>query len=239
MIEVKNISKSYNTKNGEVKALSEIDLKIKPSEFVLVKGESGSGKTTLLFSLGGMQQPTSGEVIVNSKKLYSLSEKERIKYRANEIGFVFQSYHLLPYLNILENIMLPNKVSESVFQKEDVVELVKDLGIDDRLYHKPSELSAGEKQRVALARALITKPALILADEPTGNLDKENTLEVMKYFKKFQENGGTVVMVTHGDLADDFATRIIKFLALKPNRGTHLSTKPHKHEQQRLYQQVC
>jgi len=210
MIAIKNISKSYRTKKTEVTALNQVDLKIEASEFVLIKGESGSGKSTLLFILGGMLKPTSGEVIVNDKKLFSLSEKERIAYRAKEIGFVFQSYHLLPYLNVLENIMLPDKVSGANFSKEDAIKISEELGIEDRLYHKPSELSAGEKQRVALARALITKPALLLADEPTGNLDKENTLEVMKYFKKYQENGGTVVMVSHGDLADAFATRIIK-----------------------------
>ena len=138
-----------------------------------------------------------------------MSEKERREYRANEVGFVFQAYHLFPYLSILENIMLPNKLSETKIKKEAALEIIRELGLEQRISHKPSELSAGEKQRVALARALITNPSMILADEPTGNLDDKNAIEVMKYLKSFQEKGGTVVMVTHGSLADDYATRII------------------------------
>ncbi len=210
MIEVKNIVKKFNSAKEKVIALDHINLIVKKSEFVLIKGESGSGKSTLLFIMGGMLNPTSGKVIANKKDLFSLSEMERSKYRANEIGFVFQSYHLLPYLNVLENIMLPNQLPEIHIQKEDVYKIADELGIADRLYHKPSQLSAGEKQRVALARALITKPSIILADEPTGNLDEKNTIEVLNYLRSFQKNGGTVVMVTHGNLADTYATRTIQ-----------------------------
>ena len=210
MIEVKNIVKNFNSAKEKVVALDHIDLVVKRSEFVLIKGESGSGKSTLLFIMGGMLNPTSGKIIVNKKDLFALSEAERSEYRANEIGFVFQSYHLLPYLNVFENIMLPNQLPEIHIQKEDVYKIADELGIADRLYHKPSQLSAGEKQRVALARALITKPSIILADEPTGNLDEKNTIEVLNYLKSFQKNGGTVVMVTHGNLADTYATRTIQ-----------------------------
>ena len=210
MIVVKNIVKNFNSAKEKVVALNHIDLEVKKSEFVLIKGESGSGKSTLLFIMGGMLNPTSGKIIVNKKDLFALSEAERSEYRANEIGFVFQSYHLLPYLNVFENIMLPNQLPEIHIQKEDVYKIADELGIADRLDHKPSQLSAGEKQRVALARALITKPSIILADEPTGSLDEKNTIEVLNYLSSFQKNGGTVVMVTHGNLADTYATRTIQ-----------------------------
>lgn len=209
MIEVNALGKKFNTSNGSVKALDGINLKILKSEFILIKGESGSGKSTLLFALGGMLHPSSGEVNVNDKNLFALSENERRKYRAKEIGFVFQSYHLLPYLTVLENILLPNKLTEIQLSISDAIQLAAELGIEKRLNHKPSQLSAGEKQRVALARAIITKPDIILADEPTGNLDERNTIEVMNYLKKYQLEGGTVIMVTHGNLADNYSTRII------------------------------
>lgn len=209
MLEVKNISKQFVSGKSKVSALNKVNLKVEKSEFILIKGESGSGKSTLLFIMGGMLNPTSGDVVVNDENIVALSEKERGKYRANEIGFVFQSYHLLPYLNVFENIMLPNELADSKIDQEDVYRLVEELGIKDRLFHKPSQLSAGEKQRVALARALILNPSLILADEPTGNLDERNTIEVMNHLKAFQQKGGTVIMVTHGNLADSYATRTI------------------------------
>ena len=209
MISIQKITKSYTAGQNQVTALDSIDLTIATSEFVLVKGESGSGKSTLLFVLGGMLKPSSGGIVVNKRDLFSLSEKERAIYRAKEIGFVFQSYHLLPYLNAMDNILLLNKLDNIAISKEEVILIAEELGIKDRLYHKPSELSAGEKQRVALVRAMITKPSIILADEPTGNLDEKNTVEVLHYLKKFQDNGGTVVMVTHGNLADSYATRTV------------------------------
>jgi len=210
MIELTEITKIFSANKNKVTALHKIGLKVEKSEFVLIKGESGCGKSTLLFIIGGMLNPSSGKVFVQKKEIYDLSEKERGKYRAHEIGFVFQSYHLIPYLNVFENIMLPNKLSRIKIEKEAVYKITEELGIKDRLYHKPSELSAGEKQRVALARALIVNPSLILADEPTGNLDERNTIEVMNYLKVFQQKGGTVIMVTHGNLADSYATRTIK-----------------------------
>ncbi|GAA3554895.1 ABC transporter ATP-binding protein [Snuella lapsa] len=210
MLEIQDISKQFNSGKSKVTALNSINLKVETSEFLLIKGESGSGKSTLLFILGGMLQPSSGTVIVKDKDLCKLSEKERGNYRANEIGFVFQSYHLLPYLNVFENIMLPNTLTNAQINEADVFRIVEELRIKDRLYHKPSQLSAGEKQRVALARALIINPSLILADEPTGNLDEKNTIDVMNYLKAYQENGGTVIMVTHGHLADAYATRTIR-----------------------------
>ncbi|WP_223549104.1 ABC transporter ATP-binding protein [Aestuariivivens sp. NBU2969] len=210
MLEVKNISKQFSSGKNQVLALKNINLKVEASEFVLIKGESGSGKSTLLFIMGGMLRPSSGEVIVNYSDIAKLSEHERNVYRAKHVGFVFQSYHLLPYLNVKENIMVSNSLNTVTITEEAVLKMVEQLGILDRLYHKPAQLSAGERQRVALARALITNPSLILADEPTGNLDEKNTIEVMNYLKAYQEKGGTVIMVTHGHLADNYATRTIR-----------------------------
>ncbi|WP_420322059.1 ABC transporter ATP-binding protein [Flagellimonas sp.] len=209
MINITNINKKYASGKNEVVALDNINLNIDTSEFVLIKGESGSGKSTLLFILGGMLKPSSGEVNINGKSLFELSEKERTNYRANEIGFVFQSYHLLPYLNVLDNILLSNKLNGTQIPKDEVVSITEELGIKERLNHKPSELSSGEKQRTALARAMITEPSIILADEPTGNLDEKNAREVMNFLQAFQRAGGTVIMVTHGNLADEYASRII------------------------------
>lgn len=210
MVEIKEITKKFSSAKKNVVALNKITLKVEKGEFVLIKGESGSGKSTLLFTIGGMLNPSSGNVKVNDKDIFSLSEKDRGTYRANEIGFVFQSYHLLPYLNVYENIMLPDELATTKIEKEDVLKITEELGIKDRLYHKPSELSAGEKQRVAIARALIINPSVILADEPTGNLDEKNTIEVMDHLKVFQQKGGTILMVTHGHLADSYASRIIE-----------------------------
>jgi putative ABC transport system ATP-binding protein len=210
MVEIKEITKKFSSAKNNVVALNKITLKVEKGEFILIKGESGSGKSTLLFIIGGMMNPTSGNVKVNEKDIFSLSEKERGNYRANEIGFVFQSYHLLPYLNVYENIMLPNELTETKIEKEAVLKITEELGIKDRLFHKPSELSTGEKQRVAIARALIINPSVILADEPTGNLDEKNTIDVMNYLKTFQQKGGTILMVTHGNLADSYASRIIE-----------------------------
>jgi len=210
MIAIKNINKEYGSKNNKVSALKNLNLKIDTSEFLLIKGESGSGKSTLLFILGAMLNPTSGIVKVDDDELFSMTEMQKATYRATKTGFVFQSYHLLPYLNVVENIMLSNKLPNINIQKEEVIRIATELGIGDRLNHKPSQLSAGEKQRVALARALVTNPSIILADEPTGNLDEKNSLEVLNYLKRFKDDGGTVVMVTHGNLADSFASRIIQ-----------------------------
>lgn len=209
MIRLKEISKTYPHKSAEVSALSGIDLEIKNSEFVLIKGASGSGKSTLLFILGGMLFPSSGIVDINNLNLYRISAKERAKYRASDVGFVFQAYHLLPYLNVLDNILLINKINDIKISKEKIINTLEEFGMGHRIYHKPAELSAGEKQRVALVRALIKSPTILLADEPTGNLDEANAKEVLNYLKKYQNNGGTVVMVTHGNIADSYATKTV------------------------------
>jgi putative ABC transport system ATP-binding protein len=205
MIELQNISKIYRSKNGEVFALDNVSLNIEQGEFVVIRGASGSGKTTLLLTLGAMLKPSQGIIHIDKENINDYNESQRNHFRATKIGFVFQMFHLLPYLTVLENVTIAslNKL------KAEAEKLLTEFGLAERLTHKPNALSAGEKQRTAVARALINKPKIILADEPTGNLDPENAQEIMKSFSQFHKNGGTVVVVTHGSEADKFADRII------------------------------
>ena len=206
MITCKQVTKCF----GGVTALSPFDLNLTKGEFVVIKGASGSGKTTLLLALGGMLRPTEGEIKYKGDNLYELSPSELGNYRSNEIGFVFQMFHLVPYLNVEENVQLaiPNDN-----QRNQSHRLLDQLGLSRRLTHTPSELSAGERQRVALARALVNQPEIILADEPTGNLDPENDLQVFKHLSEYHKKGGTVAVVTHGSTADEFADRIVSLKA--------------------------
>lgn len=207
MIKAQKITKTYTKKSKKVNALEDFSIEVSKGEFILIKGESGCGKTTLLLTLAGMLKPTSGEISIMGNNIYNLSENRRTKFRSDHFGFVFQSFHLIPYLSVLENIKVGktnNKKSES-----DIVNVTKELGICDRLDHVPDELSAGEKQRTALARALISNPDIIFADEPTGNLDPKTGEEVIELLKRYNSKGGTVVMVTHSNIADSVANRII------------------------------
>jgi len=205
MIEIKDLSKVYISKGEEVKALDHVSLNIKNGEFIVIRGASGSGKTTLLLMIGAMLKPSSGKLLFDEQDIYNLSATERNQFRASKVGFVFQMFHLLPYLTLLENVNVM-----SLGQKNAEAEkMLVDLGLGDRMHHKPNALSAGEKQRAAVARALINHPKIILADEPTGNLDPENAEEVLKSFVQFHKNGGTVIVVTHGKEADKYADRII------------------------------
>lgn len=205
MIRIDKLSKVFSTKKQTVIALNEISLNIPGNRFVLIKGHSGCGKSTLLFSMGGMLEPTSGTVNIYGKELYKILPNERAEFRAKQVGFVFQSYYLVPYLNVLENILFQKKIAKTSENIEKAKQLAEMFNLQERLLHQPTELSIGEKQRVALARALITKPKIILADEPTGNLDPDNANEVLNHLHQFKENGGTVVMVTHNNDADYLA----------------------------------
>jgi ABC-type lipoprotein export system ATPase subunit len=172
-----------------------------------MKGPSGSGKTTWLLSMGGMLQPTSGIIRMDDKNIYSLKQNERTRFRASHIGFVFQLFYLIPYVNVLENILLSAGLLGDEKKKERALDLANNLKLTERLMHYPSELSVGECQRVALARALVHQPKLLLADEPTGNLDSENSLEVLRIIEHYHQQGGTVLLVTHTNIADSFASR--------------------------------
>ncbi len=210
MVEIKGLDKIFRSGGKEVTALNNIDLKIQKGDFALIKGPSGCGKSTLLFAMGGLLTPSAGAVRISGQEIYSLSEKQRLSFRSQIIVFVFQSYYFIPYLSIADNILLLNKVDGINVSMDAIRKIAERLNIHHRLDHKPSELSVGEKQRASLARALVVQPEIILADEPTGNLDPENAAEVIRYLHEFRAQGGTVVMVTHGSDADAYATRQIK-----------------------------
>lgn len=215
MIQLENISKSYRQKNRVVSALQEINLEIQHNEFLVIRGPSGSGKTTLLLTLGGMLCPSAGKITVAGQDLYALSPAQRNRFRAENIGFVFQMFHLLPYLTVLENVELACGSRNTKINPDQAFDLLKKMGLSDRASHKPVALSAGERQRTAIARALLNQPKIILADEPTGNLDPENAGVIIEHLVDFHKSGGTVVMVTHGSQAEPFANRI---LVLKAGR---------------------
>jgi len=210
MIQIHHISKIFGQSTTQVQALNNIDLHIKENEFIVVRGPSGSGKTTLLLIIGTMQKPSSGSVQIENKNIFQLSENDRTSFRAHNIGFVFQDFHLVPYLNVMENIMISAGLNRFGDYKEQSKELAAKLGLSDRVLHYPSQLSTGEQQRVGLARALIHKPKIILADEPTGNLDPESSSVVIDILRDYQQNGGTLIVVTHGKNIDKYASRILK-----------------------------
>jgi len=205
-ISLLDVSKQYPMPGGRtVVGLDGVSLTVDPGQFALVQGPSGSGKTTLLLTIGGMQRPTSGQVIVAGHDLVKLSHAERNKFRADHLGFVFQMFHLVPYLNVIDNICLGGRGVSDV--KDRARSLLDQLGLTDRWQHQPSHLSVGECQRTALARALIARPDIILADEPTGNLDPENTSLVLEVLSSYCREGGAVLLVTHGQEAEHHADR--------------------------------
>jgi putative ABC transport system ATP-binding protein len=206
---LEDVTKAYQTRAGQVKALAGVNLHIDRGEFVVISGPSGSGKTTLLMTVAAMLRPTSGVVRVDDRDVYAMSVRQRARFRADNIGFVFQMFHLVPYLSVLDNVLLARGAVARNGQKTRALELLERLGLQHRLGHRPAELSAGEKQRTAVARAMLNEPKLILADEPTGNLDPENAEAVLKHLKDFQKTGGTVMLATHGPAAVEFATQTI------------------------------
>ncbi len=206
MLRLRGVTKVYRKGGDEVRALDTVDLDVAAGEFVVVRGPSGSGKTTLLLTLGGMIRPTSGTVELDGRDLYALSPAARARLRAEKIGFVFQMFHLVPYLTAVENVMLPALAGARI-TRDQAAALLEDAGMAHRLNHRIGELSTGERQRVALARALVKSPPLLLADEPTGNLDPDNAQRIMEHIADFHRGGGTVVVVTHDPLADRYATR--------------------------------
>ena len=192
-----------------MRALDDVDLTVDAGEFLVVRGPSGSGKSTLLLTLGGMIRPTGGRVVVGGTDVCALSSRARAAFRAQHIGFVFQMFHLVPYLSVIDNVLLPTVGGDRQTRRASGVGLLERFGLSDRLRHKPSALSTGERQRAALARALVNRPTLVLADEPTGNLDPDNAAEVMQYLSEYHHDGGTVIVVTHTPLASDYAQRVL------------------------------
>ncbi|MFP4501072.1 MAG: ABC transporter ATP-binding protein [Candidatus Hydrogenedentota bacterium] len=207
MLRFDAVTKTYLKNGSPVHALEDLTIAIAPGEFVLVKGPSGCGKSTLLLSAGGMLRPSAGRVLLEENDLYALSGAARSQLRAARVGFVFQMLHLIPYLTVRENILAGFHGKDMPNTRIDAI--IDELGLNHRARHRPAELSAGEKQRAALARAFVGEPPLILADEPTGNLDPGNAQRVMEHLHNYHQNGATVLMVTHGADADPFATRTL------------------------------
>jgi len=212
IIELENIQKSYYLGKQELKVLKGISLEIFKNEYVALMGPSGSGKSTLMNLLGCLDSPTAGKYVLNGEDVSKMQDDDLADVRNKEIGFVFQQFNLLPRLTAAENVALPliyNGTSKK-FRTELALEMLDRVGLADRSHHKPNELSGGQNQRVAIARALVNNPSIILADEPTGNLDSKTSVEIMNIFDKIQMEGNTVILVTHEEDIAEFAHRIIR-----------------------------
>ena len=213
ILETINLGKIYGKKQTRVNALNDVNLKISKGEFVAIVGPSGSGKSTFLHLIGGLERPSSGTIKVDNKDICCLSDKELAKYRRQKVGFVFQQYNLIPVLNVKENIELPLKLDNVKVDKNYIEDLMKLLGIEERKDHLPNQLSGGQQQRVAIARALAAKPSIILADEPTGNLDSKTTEEVMDLLKKsIKKYNQTLIMITHNNEIAKKADRVLSII---------------------------
>ena len=193
VINIKNISKIYE---NNTRALDNLSLIIKQGEWTSIMGPSGSGKTTLLNVIGCLDSPTNGKVIINGKEITNLNQTQLTRFRRENIGLIFQQYHLVPYLSALENVMMA-QYYHSVVNENDAINALKKVGLDHRLDHIPAHLSGGEQQRVCIARALVNEPRILLADEPTGNLDQKNGEVVLKLIKNLHEEGNTIILITH------------------------------------------
>ena len=211
ILETKALRKIYGSGDTEVRALDGVDLTVDKGEFVAVVGTSGSGKSTLLHMLGGLDRPTSGAVLVDGSDIFSLKDEALTIFRRRKIGFVFQNYNLVPVLNVYENIVLPIQLDGGRVDEAYVNRIIETLGLEDKLQRLPNNLSGGQQQRVAIARALAAKPAIILADEPTGNLDSKISQDVMGLLKiTSQKFTQTIVMITHNEEIAQMAERIIR-----------------------------
>jgi len=211
ILETRDLKKIYGSGDTAVHALDGVTMTVGNGEFVAIVGTSGSGKSTLLHMLGGLDRPTSGNVVVDGQDIFSLKDEALTIFRRRKIGFVFQSYNLVPVLNVYENIVLPVQLDGNTVDSEYVTDIIKTLGLEAKLQNLPNNLSGGQQQRVAIARALASKPAIILADEPTGNLDSKTSQDVLSLLKvtgqKFKQ---TIVMITHNEEIAQLADRIIR-----------------------------
>lgn len=211
ILKVENLTKIYGKNSTEVKALDNVSFSVNKGEFLAIVGASGSGKSTLLHLLGGVDKPTSGKVFIEGQDIYSFNEDKLAIFRRRQIGLIYQFYNLIPILNVTENITLPLDLDNREADQDELTNLIKLLGLEKRTNHLPNELSGGQQQRVSIGRALITHPAIILADEPTGNLDSKSSDEIMNLLKKSnKEFKQTIIMITHNMELAKCADRIIE-----------------------------
>ena len=211
VLETKDLKKYYGSGDTQVKALDGVDLTVENGEFVAIVGTSGSGKSTLLHMLGGLDRPTGGSVLVEGRDIFALKDEELTIFRRRKIGFVFQSYNLVPVLSVYDNIVLPIQLDGSRVDEDYVSQVIEALGLEQKLDRLPNQLSGGQQQRVAIARALATKPAILLADEPTGNLDSRTSQDVLSLMKTTgQKFAQTMVMITHNEEIAQLADRIVR-----------------------------
>jgi putative ABC transport system ATP-binding protein len=211
LIEIKSLNKAYESGDERIMALADVDLNIERGEFISVMGPSGSGKSTLLTILGGLNHPTGGEVVVDDIPIYKLPLEKLADFRREYLGFIFQSFQLIPYLTVIENVMLPLSITERTNREQVKMaeEILERIGLRGKERRLPDQLSGGEQERVAIARALVNSPPILMADEPTGNLDSKTGEEIMDLFKSLNEEGQTIVMVTHNPDNMAFSTKTI------------------------------
>jgi putative ABC transport system ATP-binding protein len=210
VLRTEDLTREYGFGDNKVVALNHVSFSVEEGEFVTILGPSGSGKSTLLHLLGGVDKPTFGKVYIGGQSIYEMKERELTAFRRREIGQIYQFYNLIPVLNVEENICLPMLLDHRQAERKDLDELLELLGLTERVNHLPSELSGGQQQRVAIGRALISKPKLILADEPTGNLDQKNSREIIKLFRELNEKyGQTILLITHDEKIAEHAERIL------------------------------
>lgn len=211
ILKTENLKKYYNQTSVVVKAIDGVELSVEQGEFVAIVGTSGSGKSTLLHMLGGLDRPTEGKVFIDGKDIFSLKDEELTIFRRRKIGFVFQAYNLVPVLNVYENIVLPIQLDGNEVEESYVNKIIEILGLSEKINSMPNQLSGGQQQRVAIARALATKPSIILADEPTGNLDSKTSLDVMGLLKATSNKlNQTLILITHNEEIAQMADRIIR-----------------------------
>lgn len=210
ILSVKNLSKIYGDENNHVIALDNVSFDVEIGEFIAIIGASGSGKSTLLHQIGGVDHPSSGKVIINNTDIYTLNENDLAIFRRNEIGLIYQFYNLIPVLNVKENITLPLQLAHQKVDQKRFNTLIEQLGLSNRLKHLPNQLSGGQQQRVSIARALINQPSLVLADEPTGNLESKNSDEIIRLLKEANEKyHQTIIIITHDNNIAKLANRVI------------------------------
>ena len=214
LIEIHDIGKNYQSGDTSINAIKNMNFYIDDGEFITIMGQSGSGKSTLLSVLGALNHPSFGKVLIDSMDLYDLSTEQRADFRSEYIGFIFQSFQLVPYLTVIENVEIPMAVTgiKKKNQREMAMDVLRIVGLEQKSDRLPDQLSGGEQERVAIARAIVNKPPLILADEPTGNLDSNTATEIMELLKSLNQDGHTIIMVTHNQKMSEYASRTINIV---------------------------